>query len=160
MVRERRPGDAFTAWVAPHIPDLRRFAVSLVGFDEADDLVQDCLGRAWYKHDLYNDSRGTAKGWLLSIMADQARRRWHRKPPDVHLVQPVTSVELDTARIDLRRAVDALPSRQRVAIVLYYYVDLTMADVATAMGCSLGTAKSTLHDARSNLQRGLGASYG
>jgi RNA polymerase sigma-70 factor (sigma-E family) len=52
-------------------------------------------------------------------------------------------------------AVAALPRRQREAVVLRYYEDLTEAEVAAALGCSLGTAKSQLSKARQSLGRQL-----
>jgi RNA polymerase sigma factor (sigma-70 family) len=45
-----------------------------------------------------------------------------------------------------------LPPRQRLAVVLRFQADLTMAEVAQAMGCALGTAKSTLHAALENMR--------
>jgi len=52
----------------------------------------------------------------------------------------------------VRAAIDRLPTRQRVAIVLRYLVDLPLEDVAAAMDCALGTVKSTLHSALARLQ--------
>jgi RNA polymerase sigma-70 factor (sigma-E family) len=52
-------------------------------------------------------------------------------------------------------AVAALPRRQREAVVLRYYQDLTEAEVAAVLGCSLGTAKSQLSRARQTLGRVL-----
>jgi RNA polymerase sigma factor (sigma-70 family) len=50
-------------------------------------------------------------------------------------------------------AVRSLPARQREAVVLRYYADLSEADVAQALGCSLGTVKSQLSKARASLAR-------
>jgi RNA polymerase sigma factor (sigma-70 family) len=58
--------------------------------------------------------------------------------------------------IDLRRALAALPRRQREVTVLRYYLDLDVADVATALGVSEGTAKTQLHRARRSLAAALG----
>jgi RNA polymerase sigma factor (sigma-70 family) len=52
-------------------------------------------------------------------------------------------------------AVRALPVRQRTAVVLHYYADMSQADVAEVMGCSEGTVKSQLSKARSTLARAL-----
>jgi RNA polymerase sigma factor (sigma-70 family) len=162
-VREGATDEAFTAWVSPHVADLWRFAVSLAGFDAAEDLLQDCLARAWVKRDQFDADRGSAKRWLFAIMADLARHGWRRArtmpPIDVRLsVEPISD-DHESARVDLRRAVDALPNRQRIAVSLHYYLDLPIAEVAELMNCSVGTVKSTLYDARHALADHLGGSY-
>ncbi|HVX22427.1 MAG TPA: SigE family RNA polymerase sigma factor [Acidimicrobiales bacterium] len=53
------------------------------------------------------------------------------------------------------QAVRALPPRQREAVVLRYYDDLSEADVAAVLGCAVGTVKSQLAKARANLARQL-----
>ena len=52
----------------------------------------------------------------------------------------------------VERALDALPPRQRMAVVLRFHGDLTVREVARAMRCSEGTAKSTLHAALKRLR--------
>jgi len=53
------------------------------------------------------------------------------------------------------RAVRALPPRQRAAVVLRYWQDLSDTDIAAALGCSAGTVKSQLSKARASLARAL-----
>ena len=59
------------------------------------------------------------------------------------------------AGVDLRRAIAALPERQRTTVYLHYYLDLPVREVAQVLGCADGTVKSTLHDARRALARRL-----
>ena len=54
--------------------------------------------------------------------------------------------------LDLRAAIRDLTERQQVAVAAYYYLDLAVEDVAAIMGCSAGTVKSTLADARARLR--------
>nr|WP_281379791.1 RNA polymerase sigma factor [Flexivirga oryzae] len=142
-------------------PAMRRFAYTLVGPDQADDLVQDAAERAWRKQRLFDPGRGSAQAWLLAIVADQARQRWRRPQPAWQELHPEALVipASDTATVDLLRAIDALPARQRAAVVLHYFVDLPLADVAELLGCAPGTVKSQLHDARGALEQALGDSY-
>jgi RNA polymerase sigma factor (sigma-70 family) len=138
-----------------------RFAVSLVTADAAEDVVQDSLERAWRKRANFDQSRGTPTAWLLAIVADQARRRWRKQVtarPDLY-VSEIWEDAPDAGNVDVQRAVDRLPKRQRSAVVLFYYVDLSIAEVSDLMGCSAGTIKSTLHDARHRLSELLGANY-
>jgi RNA polymerase sigma-70 factor (ECF subfamily) len=155
-IRASAPTEDFGAWVEPWLPDLWRFAVSLSSLDDADDLVQDSLARAWTKRATFDPSRGSARSWLLAIVADRARRRWMRRPkPVLPPVRPSEIAEPDARRIDLRRAVAALPRRQRATVYLHYYLDLPVSEVAQVLGCAEGTVKSTLYDARRALARRL-----
>lgn len=154
-------GSDFERAVAAHRPTMRRFAATLGRAEDAEDLVQDALARAWRKRDLFDAERGSLRSWLLAIVADQAHDRWRRARP---LEQRIDGARLlvgppDDREIDLRQGVAALPPRQRAAVVLHYFVDLPVAEVAELMGCSPGTVKSTLHDARERLAHRLGESY-
>jgi RNA polymerase sigma factor (sigma-70 family) len=160
MARADTEADRFRDFVSPHLAALRRFAAVLVRPPDVDDLVQETLTRAWVKQAQFDAERGAAVSWLMAIMADRARRRWRAAVPSLQLVdhdRPVN--EPDSAVIDLRRAVDSLPPRQRTAIVLYHYLDLSVAEIAQYMTCSAGTVKSTLSDARASLGKRLGAPY-
>ncbi|MFD0572043.1 sigma-70 family RNA polymerase sigma factor [Kitasatospora gansuensis] len=57
--------------------------------------------------------------------------------------------------LDLRRALAALPSRQRATVVLRYYCDLTVEQTAEAMGCSAGNVKSQTSRGLDALRRSL-----
>jgi RNA polymerase sigma-70 factor (ECF subfamily) len=144
-----------------HGPAMFRFAVTLSSRDDADDLVQDALARAWKKRGQFDPARGSLRSWLLAIVADQARSRWRRKQP---LLEPIdadliTASAADELSVDVGRHVAALPPRQRAAVILHYFVDLAVEDVAALMECSTGTVKSTLHDARKSLAHALGETY-
>ncbi|NUS00014.1 MAG: RNA polymerase sigma factor [Kribbellaceae bacterium] len=149
------PGDAgaFVEWVRPHLGAMARLAARLAVGADRDDVVQEALARAWAKRSQYDESRGTPSAWLLAITADQARkavRRTHRGLvllPDDESRRP----DLD-ARMDVEDAVQALPARQRLAVDCYYFADLSIAETAAVMGCSEGTVKSTLSDARARLR--------
>ena len=61
-----------------------------------------------------------------------------------------------TARVDLQRALSALSGRQRACVVLRYYDDLTVPQIAEALGLSTGTVKRHLSDATGRLAPLLG----
>jgi RNA polymerase sigma-70 factor, ECF subfamily len=143
----------FDEWVGPHLQVMRRLAaVTAAGLDP-DDVVQEALIRAWKKRSSFDPARGSARTWLLALTADQARRlrtrrrTWELGDPAIDVAAGVDT----TADLDLRRAIAALPPRQRQAVLLVYYVDLSVAEAARTMGCSDGTVKSTLSDARARL---------
>lgn len=142
---------------------LLRFAVTLTPIDDAQDLVQDALARAWKMRDRFSPERGSWRSWLLAIVADQARQRWRRRRIDSQVELRLVSVEnphdRSAALIDVSRAVANLPPRQRTAIILSVFVDLKTSEIAELMHCSQGTVKATLHAARANLTILLGESY-
>ncbi len=62
--------------------------------------------------------------------------------------------EQETAS-EIRQAVNALSPKQRTVVVLYYYHEFSVAEIAEIMGCTAGTVKSRLFSARKNLQKSL-----
>jgi len=144
--------DEFAAWVRPHLFVMRRLAWRLAPDHDPDDVVQESLVRASRRHETYDGARGTARSWLLAVTADQARRargRWRWRPVAMSAAAPESDWDAD---VDLHRALWRLTERQRLAIDLVYYVDLPLSEAARVMGCSEGTVKSTLHDARERLR--------
>lgn len=168
-------GERFAAWVRPSLLPMTQLARRLApgsGTVGADDIVQDALVRAWGKWHQFDPARGTATSWLLAITADRARdarrsrlRRLRvvddtREAPDasgpaVGTASPHPAPDLE-AGLDLDRAIAALPDRQRLAVTLHYYLGLSTAETGQVMGCSPGTVKSTLFDARTKLREALG----
>ncbi|WP_375480419.1 RNA polymerase sigma factor [uncultured Jatrophihabitans sp.] len=144
-----------------HLRPMFRLAVTLSSLDEADDIVQDALTRAWAKRHQFDLGRGSLRSWLLAIVADQARSRWRRPQPIWEVLDPgsLTTPAAGEVGADLRQAVAALPQRQRAAVILHHFVDLPVTEVAALMRCAPGTVKSTLHDARKALAIALGESY-
>lgn len=145
----------FTNRVEPLMPTLIRLAARLAPRSAPDDVVQEALIRAWRHRRRFNSGRGTFVNWLLAIVANEARRATGRdRATPVQIAGKVASLSEDD-RMDLEAAVQKLPARQRLAIDCYYYVGLTTAKTAAVMGCSEGTVKSTLADARSRLRSQL-----
>ncbi|MEP7019780.1 MAG: RNA polymerase sigma factor [Pseudonocardiales bacterium] len=153
--------DAFALWVRPHWDDLNRLARRLCGMDCADDVVQEALSAAWRKRAQFDPVRGSAKAWLMAVVADQARKQHRRKRPAVELTASVgapAGVD-EESRIDIDAALARLTHRQRLAVSLYYYLGLPVGEISAVMSCSPGTVKSTLSDARRLLRVSLGDEY-
>jgi RNA polymerase sigma-70 factor (ECF subfamily) len=143
----------FEDWVTPHIAAMAFLAARLVGPAARDDIVQEALARAWQKRATFDAARGTARGWLCAVVADQARkwRRRHRavRALGVQLVAPPDDVG---DRVDLERAVASLPPRMRLAVECFYFAELSIDETADVMRAAPGTVKSTLADARTRLR--------
>jgi RNA polymerase sigma factor (sigma-70 family) len=87
----------------------------------------------------------------LAIDRLRHARRARTREVTVGLVE----LQPDPARIDLHRALDRLPRRQRDIVVLRHLADLSEAEVAALMGCSVGTVKSNASRARTALREVL-----
>ncbi len=151
---------AFGAWIRPHWPAMAGFARRLAAAADWEDVLQDALTASWRKRNQFDPARGSQRNWLLAIVADQASKSRRR-------LRPVSGANLDgptadrepTSALDLDRVIRALPHRQQVAVGLYYYLGLPVAEVAAVMDCSEGTVKSTLSSARGRLRELLGEDY-
>ena len=142
-----RPIAEMEALLAAKGEHLRRTATLLAGgADNGEDLLQEALERMFRRwRTAISDPEGYLRRTMYNLAADGWRRRqsWRAKVP--LLGQPaVTPDPMDAVddRDQLTRLLLGLPPRQRTAIVLRYWEDLSEEDAARAMGCSPGTVKA------------------
>lgn len=136
-------GDGFDEFVVLRSPALLRTAWMLTGDGQlAEDLLQSALARAWPHWSRVSSSRPEAyvRKIMVRLHGSWWRRRWNGERP-VDRVPATAAAEVDD-RVVLRRALSQLPPRQLQAVVLGYYDDLPVHEVAAPMGCSVGTVKS------------------
>lgn len=141
---------AFSDFVHSQLPGLVRLAARISPNTAPDDVVQEALIRAWRYRGSYNARLGAVSTWLMTIVANEARRA-HRRPVPLP-VRPANARSPVEDRLDVEAAVKRLPPRQRLAVDCFYYADLSISETASVMGCSEGTVKSTLADARERLR--------
>lgn len=134
---------AFDAFVRARLPELLRFGRALTGSDEAAaDLVQDALERTLLQWSRL-ESREQPAAYVRRVMINRNISLWRRMRRERLTDEPPEHGSRDCYQDgDLWQAIRALPPRQRVVIALRYYEDLTEAEVAAVMGCSVGTVKS------------------
>jgi RNA polymerase sigma-70 factor (ECF subfamily) len=144
----------FCAWIDPHWSVMRRIAFRLGGSSGGEDVLQNALLAAWRHRGRYDPSRGSAAAWLTTLTVNEGRKA-HRRRRRASALLDVSNDADPLARIDLQRAIAALPERQALAVNLFYYADLPLRETATAMGCAEGTVKSTLAAARAALRLSL-----
>ena len=142
-----------------HVPRLRRYAQALTRHrDDADDLVQDTLVRAWAKSGLW---RGVAdmRTWLFGIMHNLHVDRLRR--PRLTLVEmdddtpevPVAATQGDGLGLrDLQAALDLLPIEQKQVVLLVGLEDLSYAEAAAVLDIPIGTVMSRLSRGRESLR--------
>lgn len=152
--------DEFDDFVEPHLNVLRAIADREVGPNDAHDIVQETLLRAWQKFDTYSAAQGTPRVWLAAVLLDRARRertrrlaKWRRSDDAAPDAYPPTNFGANPeVRLDIERAVNQLPPRQRQAVLLYYIADFSVQDVADTLNLRVGTVKAHLASARQNLR--------
>ncbi|GLX00693.1 SigE family RNA polymerase sigma factor [Microtetraspora sp. NBRC 16547] len=146
------PADATVAELfMAHRLGLVRFAFLLVGDQEtAEDVVQDAFAavhRRWRRladhGQLLPYLRTAVLNGCRTVHRRRAIARRFRGDPEVPFWSAEASALLGEARREVFTAVRDLPRRQREAVVLRYYLDLSEAEMAVVMGVSRGTVKST-----------------
>jgi len=152
----READQQLLAW----LPRLRSYARALCGNrEDADDLVQATLERAWAKLALW---RGVAdmRAWLFGIMhnlhVDGLRRgRLHTVPMDDSTPEiPVAGEQGERlAVLDLHAALARLPAEQREVLLLVALEDMAYAEVAQVLDIPLGTVMSRLSRGRERLRQ-------
>ena len=145
--------DAFDAFVRARLPELLRFGRALTGSAEAGaDLVQDALERtllAWSRL----ESRDEPEGYVRRIMVNRNISIW-RKFGREHVTAEVFDRGAEDRHFDddLWQALRTLPTKQRAVIALRYYEDMSEAEIARTLGCSVGTVKSQASKALAKLR--------
>ena len=153
--RERRLASA--ALVTEHSRAMYRAARSLLPSDaDAEDAVSEALLRAWQAFGRLK-SEEALKGWLLKITVNCAReqRRKGARVTYTDDLEPLAGSVEDRQYDGLWDAVLALPEDQRTAVVLFYYEDMTLSQIAAVLGVAQGTVKSRLCRARGRLREML-----
>ena len=167
LVRRVGQGDpaAIQAMVARKLPRMLALAQRLLGDPvEAEDVAQDALMRAWRQAPRWVPGRAKFDTWLhrvaLNLCYDRLRRR--REAPTAFLPdRPDEGAAPDRGLLaaDVGAAVNAalgrLPDRQREAIVLCHYQDLSNIEAAELMGISVEALESLLSRGRRALRLAL-----
>ena len=148
--------------IVDQIPHLRRYARALVGNKaQADDLVQDCLERAWSRMHLWTVGTNI-RAWLFTILHNlhlNAARHRRAMPGIVPLeaagleppVRPTQEDDLEA--LSVWQAFCSLPEPQRAAILLVTLEEMSYEEAAAVLGIPIGTLMSRIHRGREKLRR-------
>ena len=167
-VMEQRPpvmwnaaaGDAssFSQLIEPLLdPAFRLAAVMLADRAAAQDAVQEASINAWRKMRQLRGDERSLRSWFLSIVANECRmarrQRWWSV---VKLAEPQriedTTDHYSGAAGDVRRALLRLKPEDRLPLVLHFYLDLPLDEVARTLGVSESAAKSRIYRAAQRLR--------
>ncbi len=178
LLARARAGDAlaFCQLIEPLQARLLRQAVALAGdVSVAEDLVSETLVGAWTSLAHYDESCRFST-WLYAILLHR-RQKWVRRARSrplalawlpafrrdaltarhEHLPSPEPSPSESAVQNEfsarLRASVDRLPGRHRRVILLRFFQDASLPDMARVLGCSVGTVKSRLHHALEKMRK-------
>ncbi|MCS7224038.1 MAG: sigma-70 family RNA polymerase sigma factor [Armatimonadetes bacterium] len=175
LVEQATQGDdaAFQALIALYRPRLLSIAYHLLGDrEEAEDLVQEALLRAFTRLGYYDPAKGSFLNWLTVIMVrlgvnwiGMGRKRdsvlvlesevaeSFRSGVDLWdgLEQRETGREMER-RLVIQKGLALLPRQQRAVLLLRYTEDLTVKEISEALDVPVGTVKSWLFRGRQTLR--------
>jgi RNA polymerase sigma factor (sigma-70 family) len=153
--------------VARKLPRIVALASRMLGDrDEADDIAQEAFLRIWKIAPRWKPGAARFDTWLhrvtLNLCHDRLRKQRETTASDDDLPEQADAAPLPDERLDaagtgsrIARALQALPARQREALVLQYYQELPNAEAAALMGVSVDALESLLARARRNLKTAL-----
>lgn len=133
---------------------VRALGMAFGDVDAAADAVQDAFVQAhrhWKRVRGYDDPAAWLRRVATNRMHNTRRGRQRQAAALARLWYPDVT-ELPPLGGQVAELVRALPAGQRITVCLYYVADLSVREVAAAMGVSEGTVKSQLHDARRALR--------
>ena len=157
--REAERDAAFTEYLHARQASLLRTAYLLTGDrHQAEDVLQTSLAKLYLAWDKVND-RGAVDAYVRRIMVNENnslwRRAWKRREHATEVVpegDPHHDAYDDGTNDELWRVVQTLPPKARSVVVLRYYEQMSEAEVADALGISVGTVKSQCSRALSALR--------
>ena len=156
-------GDAgsFAALIEPLLdPAYRLAAVMLADRPAAEDAVQEASIKAWRKLRQLRGDVGSLRAWFLSIVANECRmarrQHWWSVVKLAEVRAPATAGDpSDDTSPDLKRALVRLSADDRLPLVLHFYLDLPLDEVARTLGLSPAAAKSRIYRAAKRLRADL-----
>ena len=152
----------FSCFFAEHSGHVRRYAMTLVGVDEIDDVVQRALLTAWQRFD--DIPEGSEREWLFGVVRNHCRNVWRTQRRSIALVaaiehaRPRVMAEVaqqgfDPAEIaPLLQALGEMNGKDCEVMVLTGFHEMTPTEIARSTGEEPGTIRVRLNRARTRLR--------
>jgi RNA polymerase sigma factor (sigma-70 family) len=154
---------AFAVVFERHFDAVYGYAQRRVGRDLAEEIASETFTRAFDRRDKYDLNRDDARPWLLGIATNLLRRHWRSEQrrllaygraaaesqPALYPPTPVAT--------EIVEGLGELSARDREALLLFAWADLTYEDIAVALEVPVGTVRSRIARARRLLRDRLGS---
>ena len=161
----RREQRAFAELVSRYHRDVFRVVWRLSGgHAETDDVTQEAFMRLWANPAQIREAKAL-KGWLMRVAANLVMDRFRRKPTEEleaadDVADTALGAEAQLDRAKVTRAIDlaiaSLPERQKLALMLVHFEQMTNIAAAASMEISVDALESLLARARRGLRENLG----
>jgi RNA polymerase sigma-70 factor (sigma-E family) len=153
--------EEYVDYVTARIPALRRLAYLLAGDEHrADDLVQQTITTLyvkWRRAQAADHLDAYVRTMLVRTFVDERRLAWARVRLFREMPEPPPFEDGGAEdRQVVRSALSRVPRRQQAVLVLRFFYDLSVDEVAGTLGCSAGTVKSQTSRGLATLRRLLG----
>jgi RNA polymerase sigma-70 factor (sigma-E family) len=149
------PGDASTFCRELHPRLVGALALHCGDRDVAHELAQETLARVWERWPSVKD-KDSPEAWAFRVGFNLASSRFRRRAAERRANARAAMVDDEPADVTdalaVRAAVAGLPPRQRAAVVLRYFADLSVDQTAAVLGCAPGTVKSLTSQAIASLR--------
>ena len=133
--------------------------------ESVQDVMQEALIQIWRDLPSYRPI-GSFKGWTLKILVNKARKHYRRKRVETVALEagagvpgsdkvPEEAAEREEEAQSMRQALECLSANHREVLVLRYYSELTVPEIAGTLGLREGTVKSRISRALDRLQKEL-----
>lgn len=157
-----------------HLGRVHRLATRLLDDPaEAEDVAQELFLRLWQAAAGWRRGEARVSTWIHTVTVNLCRDRLRRRRPQLAIdesventlmgdesAQPDRALQLDQREGALREAIQALPERQREALLLFHYEGLDQGECAQALGVSVDALESLLARARRALKQRFAATEG
>ncbi len=158
----------FDSYITRYSAELTRLCISLCGRKaDAEDLFQETWHKAIKYYSKYDKSMQFDK-WLFSICVNTYKNilksAYNRKSYDfvteeekTEFINSIPDISEDNKQdyFELHEAVENLPKKQKLVLVMYYFKDYTVKEISEILKLPEGTVKSRLHSAKSTIKRRL-----
>ena len=168
LVKKAQKGNeqAFIELLQPEKVKLYKMAyLYMKNETDALDIVQETVARAFANIHAVKEPEYFST-WLTKICINTALESIRKNNKIIYMEQPITEIGEDLAldeKMDLLEAIEQLDEKYKTVIILKYYQDLPVKDIAALLNCPQGTVKTNIHRAIQQLKKEVlkgGSHYG